>query len=294
MNICLLVINYNGMKFLPLYLPSLLAQCKQHDIDIFITDDQSTDNSVAFLEELSCRYTVNQSNNHGFAANVNNGIRYAMLQKKFDYLIIANNDIVIPEGLFASLKKVLHFLSESDTRFGLLGFSDISPNDKQLAQNFSFAAYDPASIKQVNEILGFFFVITSRLIDHIGYLDESYFMYGEDNDYYTRTIKAGYHIYNSDLPVIHFSEGSSSNDKLTSWYVYRNAFLYARKNLGFTGVARMFFSFINQIYNPFYKSQNPGNNRVVRNGFFYNNYLLAKSILWNIKDSLSSKNRKQQ
>ncbi len=293
MKLCLIVINYNGMNFLPLYLPSLLVQCKQNDIDIFITDDQSTDESVAFLQQLFCRYTVNQTNNHGFAANVNTGIRYAMAQKKFDYLIIANNDIVIQNGLFEALKKGLDFLTATDSKFGLLGFNEIFSNQKQLAENFQYAQFSVDSIKQVNNIPGFFFVVTSELIDQIGYLDESYFMYGEDNDYFARTIKAGYNIYNSGLPVIHFSEGSSANPRKTSWYVYRNAFLYARKNLGLSGVARMFFSFIYQIYNPFYKPQNPGNSRVVRNGFFYNNYLLAKSILWNLTDSFSSKNRKQ-
>lgn len=292
MNICLLVINYNGMKFLPLYLSSLQEQCIQNDIDLLVTDDLSTDGSADFLLLGSYGYTINQTTRHGFAANTNNGIRYAMMQKKFDYLIIANNDIVIQNGLFEALKKALYFLTKSDNYFGLLGVSEIFSDNKQQAETFNYLQYDVASIKQVNYIPGFFFVIKAALIDQVGYMDESYFMYGEDNDYFTRTQKGGYTIYNSGLPVIHFSEGSSADSKQTSWYVYRNAFLYAQKNLGFTGVVKMFFSFMNQIYNPFYKPQNPGNDRVRRNGFIYNNYLLARSILWNFKYYLTPDDRK--
>lgn len=293
MDICLLVINYNGMCFLPLYFPSLQLQCLQNDIDIYVTDDQSTDESITYLQEITGNFIINQGENHGFAANVNNGIRFAMSHKKYDYLIVANNDIVVQDGFFEVLKKTLNVLSVTDCKFGLLGVNEIFPMYKELAEKYSYAKFDPTSIKKVDNIPGFFFVIAAELIGQVGYLDESYFMYGEDNDYFARTIKNGYRIYQSELPVIHFSEGSSNNSQVTSWYVYRNAFLYARKNLDFVGIIRMFLSFIYKIYNPFYQPQNPGNERIVRNGFFYNNYLLAKSILWNVSDCLLPKKIKK-
>ncbi len=283
MNILLLVVNYNGDKFLPTYLPDLVNFTNDSGISLLVTDDQSTDGSINYLKGNNISFIQNNGQNHGFAANVNNGLRFAKSLNEFDYFIIANNDVTISSFLLPTLKNSIAYIIKRDSRLGILGFNEMffSQNKDFLA--FDYSAYIPKQLTKTNFLAGCFFLITKRLIDEIGYMDEEYFMYGEDNDYFIRTQKAGFSIYNTNLPVLHYSEGSSVNIKLTSWYVYRNAFLFAQKNLGLVGCIRIFISFLNQIYNPFYKPKDPGNFRVIRNGVFYNTYLLIKSILWNIK-----------
>lgn len=281
MKICLLIINYNGFRFLTCYLEEIAKFCQQSEIKLIITDDGSKDDSIKFLDHLKYEYTINTGDKHGFAANVNHGIKYALGLDEFDYFIISNNDIEISEHLYVPLKRVLLSASQKNQKLGLIGFDEINKDNYSYFHEFDYSAYDIASIKEVNHIPGFFFILSKELIKEIGYFDEEYFMYGEDNDYFARTKKANFKIYNSFLPLMHYSEGSSTNDKLTSWYIYRNAFLFAQKNLGLLQTGKLLLSFLNIIYNPFYNNSSPSSIRIKRNGFIYNNYLLMKSIAWN-------------
>ena len=283
MKICLLIINYNGINYLPFYMENISKFCRQNDIKLIITDDSSKDGSIQFLQSSNYEYTINTGGKHGFAANINHGIRYALSSDKFDYFIISNNDIEISEHLFLPLKKTLLAASRKNKNLGLIGFDEINKDRYTYFKNFDFSKYDSATIKEVNHIPGFFFILSIELIKEIGYFNEEYFMYGEDNDYWTRTKKANFKIYNSFLPVMHYSEGSSTNNKLTSWYVYRNSFLFAQKNLDFIQTCRLILSFVNIIYNPFYQNSSPSSLRIKRNGFLYNNYLLIRSLIWNLK-----------
>ena len=165
-------------------------------------------------------------------------------------------------------------VNRTDSQLGIIGFDEIPVERKEYFFNYNFDDYNTDLVKRVNIIPGFFFIITRELLIKVGQFDEEYFMYGEDNDYFKRAQKAGFSIYNTYLPIMHYSEGSSSNSKQTSWYVYRNAFLFAQKNLTITATLKLLLSFINIIYNPFYKTDDPSRLRVKRNGFFYNNYPL--------------------
>lgn len=284
MKICLIIINYNGYNFLKSHLEDIFTISSTNNIDIVITDDRSTDSSIAYLKEKNYEYTINNSDNKGFASNVNNGIRYAKAKKDYDFYIISNNDIKIREELFeGTMARAIKTITDADPLTGLIGFDEILIDKKSYFENYDFNKYDGPQLTPLQHIPGFFFLVRKNLVEKIGYFDEEYFMYGEDNDYFTRTLKGGFKIYNTNLPVMHYSEGASSNSKLTSWYAYRNAFLYAQKNLGIFAFIKLFISFINIIYNPFYKHSQPSSMRVKRNGFFYNNYLLIKSLIWNLK-----------
>jgi len=258
-----------------------------------VSDDNSSDESIDYLSKNNINYTINISDKHGFAANVNNGIKYANTFSNFDYFIIANNDIAIRDGLFERMKDALQFLRCKDNKIGIVGFDEIEKNRYEYFESFDFNQYTNNRIAIKSEVPGFFFILSRELISTIGYMDEEYFMYGEDNDYFARTLKANYSIYNTFLPVMHYSESSSINDKITSWHVYRNTFLFAQKNLNLIKTCRLFFAFINIIYNPFYRNNSPSSLRIRRNGFISNNYMLIKSIIWNLNYFLNSKPNKK-
>ncbi len=287
-SIGLLIINYNGMKFLPELLPEIFAECEDSSVKLLVCDDQSTDGSLDYVKHLGVSYLSNTSTSHGYAANANVGLKELYEHSTCKYFIVANNDIKLSKGIFKRIEQTLSHLDSALLNLGLIGFREVIAKQHELLNKPEFFT-NTNTPELVDEIPGFFFLITRELLGTIGYMDEEYYMYGEDNDYYIRALKAGFSIYQSNIPVYHFSEGSSTNHKMTSWYVYRNAFLFAQKNLGLKGVMKMFLSFVNQIYNPFYKPSNPGNVRVIRNGFFYNNYLLGKSIFWNFRYYLKNK-----
>jgi GT2 family glycosyltransferase len=281
MKICLIIINYNGYNFFIKYLDKIIEQCIKNNIKLIISDDNSDDNSINYLTNRNITFTQNNGPRHGFAANVNNGILFAKSLDNFDYYIISNNDIECASMFFDILYKTIGHINENFLNVGLIGFKEINQGDKIHFEKYNFEGYDYNNITQAKEIPGFFFLIKNDLIKSIGLFNEEYFMYGEDNDYFHRAIKAGYKLVNTNIPIMHYSEGSSSNSKRTSWYVYRNSFLFAQLNLNLFATIKLFASFINIIYNPFYKITSPSANRIRRCGFFYNNYLLIKSFFWN-------------
>lgn len=294
MRICLIITNYNGIKFLATYLERISAVCQANEVTLVIADDHSKDESISYLTRGNYHFVINKSEVHGFAANANNGIKYARKEfGDFDHYIISNNDVVVGLGLFKALRKAISHIQSQSDKVGLIAFDEVWVEREQYFHDFDYENYDPAVTIKVKDIPGFFFIITAELIAAIGYMDEEYFIYGEDNDYYERTKKAGFSMYNTMLPVMHYSESSSTDSKLASWRTYRNAFLFAQKNLSFWQTLRMLGSFINQIYNPFFKNTHPSHERVRRHGFFYNNYLLVKSILWNTRYWLQKKSTKR-
>ena len=134
----------------------------------------------------------------------------------------------------------------------MLGFTEINESFKK--QNLT--SQECQVQKKVKTIKGFLYVINLKLIHTIGYFDESYFMYGEDNDYFYRTRKAGFAIYESPIKVFHYSEGSELNSEKNSWLAYRNSIMFARKNLTSGGDnTNSVLSIIQIIYNPFYKKK---------------------------------------
>jgi GT2 family glycosyltransferase len=290
MKICLIVVNYNGINFLPKYLDKIINECNIHNINLLVTDDNSTDQSALYIQDKNVAVTINNKKNHGFAANLNHGILFSKSIDDFDYFLISNNDIEFANGFFNLLNKVLNYLKSEYTNIGLIGFQEINQNDDTNFKNYNYENFDSKQISICSEIPGFFFLISKELLNTIGYFNEEYFMYGEDNDYFYRAKSAGYLILNTNIPVMHYSEGSATNHKLTSWYVYRNMLLFAQNNLNFFKTLKLLCAVLNIIYNPFYKVTSPSANRIKRNGFFYNNYLLLKSIVWNLKYLIKKKN----
>lgn len=280
---CLIIINYNGMRYLPNYLADIISASFEESIDVIVTDDLSTDGSIAYLSGQECSYTVNNGQNHGFAANVNNGIRYACNKAEYDYFIIANNDIRFYSGFTKEMRETVEQLIASDNEIGLIGFKECIFNESNFEEVLLANNDASSALEEVNELPGFFFIIIRKALDKVGYLDEDYFMYGEDNDYFTRVRKAGLKLINTGLPVFHLSEGSSVNAKNTSWYVYRNILLFAQKNGGIRAMPIAVLRLLKHMWNPLNNNQHPSVQRIKRSGFLQNHYLLLKSIGWNIR-----------
>jgi len=293
MNFCLIIINYNGMKFLPKYLEKIRDECVKYNIKLIISDDNSTDGSIEYLLNNGYDVTVNLGKNKGFAANVNNGVLYAKKLEAYDYFIISNNDIEFKINFLSYFLDTVRYINATIYNCGLIGIKEVNIWNLNDFLNFNPIHFDISNIKIVKSIPGFFLAINNKLINKIGLFDEDYFMYGEDNDYFYRTNKQKFEIVQIDFPALHMSEGSSTNQKKTSWYVYRNSFLFAQKNLSYLETIKLFCSFINQIYNPFLKNSSPSSIRIRRNGFIENNYMLIKSIFWNIKFFIKNKKQKK-
>ena len=106
----LVILNYNGIKFLKKFLPGVIEQSSK-DADIWVADNCSTDGSVEFLEAhfKSVKIIQNQSN-EGFATGYNK----ALGQIEAEYYILLNSDIEVTANWISPIIELM----ESDSTIG--------------------------------------------------------------------------------------------------------------------------------------------------------------------------------
>jgi GT2 family glycosyltransferase len=88
MSIAIVILNFNGKKFLEKFLPKVLSTSPEGEI--FIADNCSTDDSILFLNEYYPQIKlITSDKNRGYAG----GYNYALKQIQADYYVLMNSDI---------------------------------------------------------------------------------------------------------------------------------------------------------------------------------------------------------
>ncbi len=101
-NIAVVILNWNGEKFLREFLPSVLAY--SDGARVVVADNGSTDSSVAVLQsEFAAVEVVELGENYGFAEGYNRA--FDILRERYDgaikYYVLLNSDIEVSEGWLA-------------------------------------------------------------------------------------------------------------------------------------------------------------------------------------------------
>lgn len=200
------------------------------------------------LPNMGFRF-INTGTNLGFAGGNNAGIKDA-IKRKPDYMVLMNNDLLLPKDLLQKLIKIV----ESDKKIGLLapkmyfakGFEYHKDRYKksELGKVFWYAGgeidwdniytehrgvdkvdkgqYDKE--QETGVANGACVVIRSKLIEEVGYLREKYFLYWEDADYSERAKRAGWKVvYTPETHLWHkVSQASGIGSKLNDYFLTRN------------------------------------------------------------------------
>lgn len=223
----IIIVTYNDGEYL-LNCLSDLSRMDDMDIDIWVVDNASTDGSIeeAKTKFPDIKYIVN-SENLGFS-KANN---LALKKVNSEYILLLNADTKIKKGILGG---VVNFL-ENNLDVGAVTPKIVLPNGKidlTAHRGFptpwaSFKYYflnddslyhltnqDMFKIHEVDAITGAFFMTRKSILEKVGYLDESFFMYGEDIELCFRIKKAGYKIvYLPEYEVLHYKGVSSGLKK---------------------------------------------------------------------------------
>ncbi len=107
MRTAVVILNWNGEKFLNQFLPVLLQNTQLPDVDIYVADNASTDNSLSLIDEkFPTVKTVLLDQNYGFAGGYNK----ALAQIKADYFVLLNSDVEVSENW---LQPLLNYMNEN-------------------------------------------------------------------------------------------------------------------------------------------------------------------------------------
>jgi GT2 family glycosyltransferase len=248
------ILNFNGLRFLDDCLTTLQAQELEGGFETILVDNASMDGSP---DEVRKRFpwvrVVDAGANLGFAAGNNLGFSLALGR----YIIMLNNDTRVRPGWLKALvaaadgdptvgavSSKLLFMDPPDTiqNAGVLMLTDGSGGDR------GFRERDTGQFEAREEVFGACgagALYRREMLDDVGGLDPTFFMYYEDTDLSWRMRLAGWKIlYEPEAVVDHVHAGSSREwSPMFTFHVDRNRLFMIIKNAPAGMVGRTFATF---------------------------------------------------
>ena len=251
----IIIVNWNSGSLLRKCLSSI-GHAKRDGlilIDVIIVDNASTDDSLDGIIQpgVPVRIVRNKAN-LGFAVACNQGAELSQSH----YLLFLNPDTQLFEN---SLSVPLAFLKHRDNyNVGICGIQLV--NEKyQVARSCAhfpsvrrFACqalglnrlpllratgvhmihWDHATTRDVDHVIGAFFLVRRTVFDALGGFDERFFVYLEDLDFSLRAHQAGWRsVYLIETQAVHTGGGASHQVKaLRLFYSLRSRLQYGFKH----------------------------------------------------------------
>ena len=236
--ISVIIVNYNGKKFLSDCFSSLFSQT-YHPFEVIMVDNNSNDGSVEFVKQNFPDVKVLcQPGNLGFAGGTNAGIHAA----GGEFILTLNNDTIISTDFIKELAEPM----VSDTSVGMCASKMIFPdgriNSTAICISRSGAAWDRGmgepdrgQYDVGEEVFGpcaGAALYRRSMLDSIGLFDEDFFLYMEDVDLAFRARLSGWKcLYTPAARVTHFHGGSTEpGSDLSVYFGNRNLLWYTVKN----------------------------------------------------------------
>lgn len=244
MNLSIVIPNYNGEDILRKNLPKLLDSVKNYQkgsIEIIISDDCSSDNSVSVIREFAhinpnIKF-IQSEKNKGFSSSVNKGFK----ETKGDVVILLNTDVITNSSFLDPLIK--HFSDDSVFAVGCMNESIegdvVVLRGRGIGKwKRGFLMHQPGDLDKNNTlwISGGSGAFRKKIWDKLGGLDEIYNpFYWEDIDISYRAQRASYKtLFEKDSIVRHEHEKGAIKNKYTQSQIkriaYRNQFIFVWKN----------------------------------------------------------------
>lgn len=256
MKLSVIIVNYNVKDFLEQCLHSVEKAIKNLAIEVFVVDNNSVDSSCQMVKQRFAQFhLIENKKNTGFSVANNQAIRLA----KGEYVLLLNPDTIVEEDTFSKMIRFMdehpeaggmgvkmidgngHFLPESKRAlptpkvafYKIFGLSKLFPNSKKFGQ-YHLSFLDKNKTHEVEVLSGACMLLRKSVLDKIGLLDETFFMYGEDIDLSYRVILGGYkNYYFADTTIIHYKGESTKKGSLNYVKTFYNAMnIFAEKHFG--------------------------------------------------------------
>ena len=267
MELSIIIVNYNVRHFLEQCLHSVQKATANINAEIFVVDNNSTDDSIEMVLNYFPKVTlIHNKENVGFSRANNQAIKLSSGK----YVLLLNPDTVVEEDTFENCIKFMDehkdagglgvkmidgsgkFLPESKrglptpivSFYKIFGLSKLFPKSK-LFSKYHLGYLKENEANEIEVLSGAFMWMRKTVLDEVGYLDETFFMYGEDIDLSYRIILGGYkNYYLPHVKIIHYKGESTKKGNLKYVFVFYNAMIiFSKKH--FAKKAKAFSFFIN-------------------------------------------------
>jgi GT2 family glycosyltransferase len=232
-DLSIVIVTWNAKKYVRECLTSLLRQTIDCSIEIIVVDNASTDGTPDLVrDEFPQVRLIRNDRNLGFAAANNIGLRETL----GDYIYLINSDVVVPDDCLAAVFGYM----QQNPEIGLLGPQMRGPDGKvrrstmrfptvwnsfcwavalssifrhsKLWGGFLMQDFAHDTVRDVDVLNGWFWVVRRKAFDQVGLLDERFFMYGEDIDWSYRFHQSGWRaVFYPGASALHYGGASSAN-----------------------------------------------------------------------------------
>jgi len=266
MKLSVVIVNYNVKYFLEQCLHSVRRAGEGLQTEVFVVDNNSVDGSVKMVKEkFSEVILIENKDNTGFSKANNQAIKIST----GDYVLLLNPDTVVESDTFSKILLFMdshpdagglgvkmidgkgNFLPESKRGlptpsvafYKIFGLSRFFPKSKVFGK-YHLGFLDKDQVHPVEILSGAFMLLRKTVLDKIGLLDETFFMYGEDIDLSYRILKAGFqNYYFPETRIIHYKGESTKKGTINYVILFYNAMIiFARKH--FTSKRARMISFL--------------------------------------------------
>jgi GT2 family glycosyltransferase len=244
--VSIITVNYNALEVTCELLNSIRNNTYTH-VETIVVDNASEENPEGFLKKHypEVKFIRNEQN-LGFAGGNNPGIRAS----SGDFLFFLNNDAELTESaietllaLFGSVPhlgavspKICFHKNGTDGR-DVIQYAGTTPVHPLTARNRTIGAgqIDTGQYMEAKPTAyahGAAMMVSREVIEKVGGMSESFFLYYEELDWCEQIRRAGYRIYVEPRACIYHKESYtvSRNNVLKTYYITRNRLFFMRRN----------------------------------------------------------------
>lgn len=247
MKTAIVILNWNGRKLLERFLPAVVAH-SSHLAEVYVADNASTDDSVAYVQKHFDTVTVVQNlENGGYAKGYNDALKHITA----DLYVLLNSDILVADGW---LEPMINIFKDEN-----VGAAQPKIKDLNNPEYFEYAgaaggyldrfAYPfcrgrifdhcEKDTGQYNNTVnvqwasGACLFVRSTCYWEAGALDETYFAHQEEIDLCWRIKNIGHNILASGVAeVLHLGGGTlATGTPKKTFYNFRNSLFNIVKNV---------------------------------------------------------------
>lgn len=231
LDVSVIIVNWNTRDILHNCLQSIYDQNSYVKFEVIVIDNASTDSSAEMVKsDFPQVKLIENPVNRGFAAANNQGL----VITKARYVLLLNSDTLILDN---AITEMVSF-ADANLEAAVVGCRVLNQDRSLQPTCFMFPSilnmllsttylyklfpgsrffgrekmtwWSRDNVREVDVVTGCFMLVRRKAIEHVGLMDEQFFMYGEETDWCYRFKQAGWKVLFAPVgEIIHFGGQSS-------------------------------------------------------------------------------------
>lgn len=257
-DVSIIIVSWNTKKMLEDCIRSIYEQTKKYTFEIIVTDNNSPDKSADMVaEKFPDVVLIANKDNKGFAAGNNQALAIA----KGAYILLLNPDTLV---INAAIDRMLDYAKsyQGEKKLGILTCKLLNGDmtlQKSVNNYYSFwrsfvenrffaplieklnfkssglkSTWNHDSDIAIDWAYGAVMLFSREILERVGMLDDRFYIYAEEMDYFMRVKKAGYESrFVAGIEIIHYGK-SSSRQRRSAMFIqnYKSFYLFLKKHYG--------------------------------------------------------------